>query len=94
MIDLRKLVDEPGYGKAATALQSAGMWDAHAGTGEPREFTVAMTALYTVHEAVKVTARNANEAEEKALAEFGNRHIRVGTIRGDDCFDASVGFSE
>ena len=90
IIDLHKIANTPGAGKASAELIKAGAWDAHAGTGEPTERAVLIRATYTVYETVHVTARNDKEAHEKALMAFNNHLVRVGTIMGIDCEDIEV----
>lgn len=65
-IDLHKLANEGGYGTARNTLQKAGHWDDHADTGKPREFSVLVRGTAEATSYVKVTARNEDEAVEKA----------------------------
>ena len=89
-IDLHKIANTPGAGKASAELIKAGAWDAHAGTGEPTERAVLISATYTVCETVHVTARNDKEAHEKALRAFNSQRVIIGTIVGSDCDDIEV----
>ena len=73
MVDVQKLQDMPGYGKANDVLKKDGLWDEYAGLPE-REFAVEIEASVKMEDTIIVNARHKNEAEDKASKKFASLH--------------------
>lgn len=71
MIDLHKLANTPGYGKATAAVKKAGYWDEYEGLSYSKykvEYSVSMRGE------IEVKARSEAEVMEIAAKEIAETH--------------------